>query len=1055
MGTFLLSACEENPAGAGGVVLLRRLGGAQDSVLVGAPGRPLAQPVAFQVLDGNGAPIARAAARWTVLAGDGSVEGGMGVSDPQGRIEAGWVLGTVAADTQRLVVEVQGGAHTAAVTVTAVAVPVEISAMACRSETTLIKLGVPAPVVIDATDPFGNHFVPRTLGFVSLDTALAAVDSTGSVVVRKRGYARIVARHGELVDTAWVHGTQVVQSITVSGDTLRFRSIGQTLALAATLVDDGGRTVLDSLPTVVPADTAIVSLQNRDSLVLRSLANGSTVLRLQAGAVSREMTALVRQRVASVTFAVPPLSFDALTDTSRASLMLHDSLGTPIERATITFSSSDSSVASVDTSGLVTARANGSVMLTARSRSGVTGTLAVAVQQRVARVVLPYDTVRFEALHAVTGLRAALRDRLGWVVPGAFATYATTNAGVALVDASGDVQAIGNGTAEITAAYGIDTVRATVHVAQRPVRVVVPRDTVRFVALGDSETVTGVAVDSLGSAVAGDVTDVVVGDTAVSGVREKTLEARANGVTTASLSVAGLTRQVVVVVSQVPTALDVAVTFSGGVVTLPAGSSLPLACTARDRNGFALPSGPALVRSVRGTVTGAGCDDARVERSGYDTLVFAAGAVQRSVPVIVATRPDSIGIIAAAQPLTDDISIRYVGEDLADPSILALRPLVQEILAAYGNPTTNLGRARAIRDWVARTAVHPSEFLHPRASTSNTSVLPPGVSWGDVNAAAQAGWDRDLDYWTYLSYDGYVMLDRLLGTLDRTTGVRADDGIMQHVAGAQYRMRDLESYRFLLCTFQSVIATTLWAAAGMHGLILQTLGHDPSAVFIPEIGKWVYEDVTFSNEYLLDGTGDPLSPVELLNLGTAGTSTRARVSKLSGPSYDPQTYIDVSYMTVYPEGFVIMGSRLYKIPVPNPTVWNGRFGQIDVAALAGTPFDYPIRVTPEQAFPRLGVVLAQVAVEDSVHIATLSSTFPNHDHFERRTGASWQRVDATDVLPVGAGRVEYRSVDVLGNVGATTVLDIWIPRADGFLAAGAPGSPRTQAGVVAVTGPDF
>jgi hypothetical protein len=36
-------------------------------------------------------------------------------------------------------------------------------------------------------------------------------------------------------------------------------------------------------------------------------------------------------------------------------------------------------------------------------------------------------------------------------------------------------------------------------------------------------------------------------------------------------------------------------------------------------------------------------------------------------------------------------------------------------------------------------------------------------------------------------------------------------------------------------------------------------------------------------------------------------------------------------------------------------------------------------------------------------------------------------------------------VDELGDVSATAVLDVWAPRAEGFLQGGAPGGTRTRA----------
>jgi hypothetical protein len=334
-------------------------------------------------------------------------------------------------------------------------------------------------------------------------------------------------------------------------------------------------------------------------------------------------------------------------------------------------------------------------------------------------------------------------------------------------------------------------------------------------------------------------------------------------------------------------------------------------------------------------------------------------------------------------------------------------------------------------------------------------VLPPGKTWADVNALPDSKFfDVDNYYWWGVGYNGYGMLDRLVGTLDPTTGLRADDGMMVHLGGARYQIRDIESYHYTLCTFQAIIASTLWAAAGLHGMLISTVGHDPAAVFIPELGRWVYEDPTFNEEYLLDGTGDPLSPTDLLTLSSAGQASRLRATKVLGPSFDPQVYIggDAYVTDGHADGMVIMGSQLNNrvAGVVGVGGWPARLVQIDVPQLAlESPFNNTLtydRVTALVAFPTLGVVIQQLQVQDSVYVIGLSSTFPNHQHFERRVnGGAWESVADRDVVPVGQCRVEYRSVDALGSISANTVLDVWVPRAVGFVASGVQGGPRSQA----------
>jgi hypothetical protein len=232
-------------------------------------------------------------------------------------------------------------------------------------------------------------------------------------------------------------------------------------------------------------------------------------------------------------------------------------------------------------------------------------------------------------------------------------------------------------------------------------------------------------------------------------------------------------------------------------------------------------------------------------------------------------------------------------------------------------------------------------------------------------------------------------------------------------------------------------------------MLLWTYAHDPAAVFIPELGRWVYEDPSYNNDYLLDGIGDPVSPADLLMLSTNGTGSRARPNRILGPSYDPEVFVqDWTYLTAIPNGMVFMGALIFKFDKSTP--WSGRFVQIDVPALANfSPANnealFP-RVTVPEAFPALGVVVADMRRDDSVFVVRLTSNYPNHQRFERRVqGGEWEAVAADDVLPVGACAIEYRSIDGVGTSSAVAILDVWAPRVREFLDSGDPLGIRRQA----------
>jgi len=598
------------------------------------------RPIVFKAEDHDGRPVTGAIVSWTVSGTNGRLDQPPAATDSKGQFSVVWVLGTLASEDQRLTAQVAVGRHSAVATVAAVAKPVEVSSISFADDTTTVKLGLGAPTTVQATDPFGNHFFPSVMRFVSLDTTLLTVDSVGVVQGRKRGWGRVVGLAGSVADTTWVHVTQIVQAIFTSPDTLRFHSLGQTATLNVQLVDDQGRYVRDSLPADSMLADTVVRVQPGRPYAVRSLSNGVTPLILRVGVVAQTVQVLVNQRVASVKLSVSRTTFDALGDAVQLTAQVSDSLGAPLVGEALAYSSADSRVAEVGFNGLMTSRGNGSSWVYGRALNGVADSLQVTVAQQVARVVVKRDSMLLEALQAVLPVQAAAVDRLGAPVTGASFAYGTANASVATVDASGNIRANGNGTTVVSAAYDRDTGLVVVRVAQRPVRVVVPSDTVRIVALGETHAVVGIAVDSLGSRVAGSMAGLTVGDTAVVAMMDSTtVRSKGNGVTDVRFTVGSQPGHVTMVVQQVPETVLAVLQYPESIVTLPADTLLPLSCAVQDRNGFAIANASPSVTTSRGTVVGATCTSLRIQRSGFDTLSVRIASHATAVPMLLAVRP--------------------------------------------------------------------------------------------------------------------------------------------------------------------------------------------------------------------------------------------------------------------------------------------------------------------------------------------------------------------------------------------------------------------------------
>src|SRR5260370_11582959 len=147
-------ACHGDTLGPQGPIVIQLLP-ARDSVLRGAPGQLLAQPVKFRALDAATLqPIAGAEVVWTVTGTNGRVDQPVAATGSDGSFNAQWVLGTRAYETQRLRADVSLSGRTAFAQVRAVAATAQVVALQPRTHTTPVLAGVARVMQAYATDPY-------------------------------------------------------------------------------------------------------------------------------------------------------------------------------------------------------------------------------------------------------------------------------------------------------------------------------------------------------------------------------------------------------------------------------------------------------------------------------------------------------------------------------------------------------------------------------------------------------------------------------------------------------------------------------------------------------------------------------------------------------------------------------------------------------------------------------------------------------------------------------------------------------------------------------------
>ncbi|MYI06995.1 MAG: hypothetical protein F4059_06715, partial [Gemmatimonadetes bacterium] len=168
-------------------------------------------------------------------------------------------------------------------------------------------------------------------------------------------------------------------------------------------------------------------------------------------------------RPTSVTVAPATAELDALGATTRLSAQVRDQNGQVMAGASVAWSSSNASVATVDGAGLVTAAANGAATITATAGSA-SGAAVVTVMQSVAsitvspaaRSIVRGDTVR---------LLAEAFDENNHRVQDAEFVWASSDVAVVRVDESGIVTGVGDGSATVTARVGEVSGTAAITVA--------------------------------------------------------------------------------------------------------------------------------------------------------------------------------------------------------------------------------------------------------------------------------------------------------------------------------------------------------------------------------------------------------------------------------------------------------------------------------------------------------------------------------------------------------------------------------------------------------------
>jgi len=333
-------------------------------------------------------------------------------------------------------------------------------------------IGEKQTLTATARDASGAVVPGVVFAWSSTDDAVATVASDGEVTAVGPGVATVTASaDGETSQPVAVGVMLGVASIDVTPTSATLTFLGETTTLTAVARDATGAVVTGVTFTWASSDPNVASVSN--SGVVTALLNGTTDITASVGAVSSADVAVTVQQLAA-TINVSPTTVDlaSLGETATLSGVARDAGGAVIPGATFTWNSSAQAVATVSSSGVVSAVSNGTATVTARLDGATSNGVAVNVRQIVASISVTPPSLAFTFIGQTAQLTATALDALGSPVPGIPFTWASSNLAAATVSQTGLVTAIGAGLAQVTAMESGGIVSNAVIVRVVPAQVV-------------------------------------------------------------------------------------------------------------------------------------------------------------------------------------------------------------------------------------------------------------------------------------------------------------------------------------------------------------------------------------------------------------------------------------------------------------------------------------------------------------------------------------------------------------------------------------------------------
>lgn len=538
------------------------------------------------------------------------------------------------------------------------------------------------PAIASVVDASGQVLSGHTVIWSTQNAAVATVTQSGTVTAVSSGTTQVAASAG---------GKSGIIDVTVSGRPVALVRVTpqatQVLVGASTPLSVA---VLDAQGDPVPGKTVTWGSTNENIASVSTTGNvtgvsaGSATISATVDGLSGSSNVTVNQTpVAKVTIS-PNGGHITAGGTIQLSALVEDSKGNTLSGRIVTWESSDETIATVSSNGLVRGVLPGKATITARSE-GKSDQVTINVTAAAVSSVEVTPSRSTVATGQTVQLSVRLTDASGNVLTGRLITWSTNTPSVATVTAGGTVTGVAQGTAQIIAESEGVQGNALVDVTAIPVASVSVTPSPVTLDIGQSQTLTATARDASGNILSGrpvtwDSDNPAVASVSVAGV----VTGVSVGVTLVNATMGGISKGVPVTVVSTTIAT---ITVTPDPASVEEGKTLQLTATARDAAGNTMTGQTITWSSSNPQIT--------VSSSGLVTA--AAGAGGQGATITASSPGGGLGGTTPSGVATVNVSYAPVATIVVNPASPTLIPggtisLAATLLDAAGQTLSAAGR---------------------------------------------------------------------------------------------------------------------------------------------------------------------------------------------------------------------------------------------------------------------------------------------------------------------------------------------------------------------------